>query len=79
MSFKRFSVPAVILALVILVGLPPLLRTHARPHADAVNPKVKPGDVVWHPSFVAAREASQQSGKPVLLFQLMGKLDDQFC
>jgi hypothetical protein len=43
------------------------------------NPKVAPGRVVWHPSFAAACKASQVSGKPVLLFQMMGKLDEQFC
>ncbi len=43
------------------------------------NPKVAPGRVVWHPSFAAACKASQGSGKPVLLFQMMGKLDEQFC
>jgi hypothetical protein len=44
-----------------------------------VNPKVPPGKVTWHPSFAAACEAAKKSKKPVLLFQLMGKLDDQFC
>jgi hypothetical protein len=44
-----------------------------------VNPKVEPGKVVWHPTFAAARKAAAQTGKPVLLFQMMGKLDDQFC
>ena len=44
-----------------------------------VNPKVEPGLVKWHPSLIAAREAAGKSGKPVLLFQMMGKLDDQFC
>ena len=43
------------------------------------NPKVKPGLVKWHANFAKACEASKKSGKPVLLFQLMGKLDDQFC
>ncbi len=43
------------------------------------NPKVAPGRVVWHPSFAAACKASQVSRKPVLLFQMMGKLDEQFC
>jgi hypothetical protein len=43
------------------------------------NPKVAPGLVRWHASFAAACEAAQKSGKPVLLFQMMGKLDDQFC
>jgi hypothetical protein len=43
------------------------------------NPKVEPGQVTWHPSFSAACEAARTSGKPVLLFQMMGKLDEQFC
>src|SRR5262249_35818612 len=48
------------------------------PSATA-NPKVEPGRVRWHPTFDAACAAAQKSGKPVLLFHLMGKLDDQFC
>ncbi|MGB6044843.1 MAG: hypothetical protein WBF93_16940 [Pirellulales bacterium] len=43
------------------------------------NPKVAPGKVSWHPDFAAACEASRKSGKPVLHFQLLGNLDDQFC
>jgi hypothetical protein len=43
------------------------------------NPKVAPGQVIWHPSFAAACDASRVSRKPVLLFQMMGKLDEQFC
>ena len=43
------------------------------------NPKIATGRVVWHPSFAAACKASQVSGKAVLLFQMMGKLDEQFC
>ena len=43
------------------------------------NPKVQPGLVKWHPSFAAACAAAKQSKKPVLLFQMMGKLDEQFC
>ena len=46
---------------------------------EFVNPRVRAGDVRWHPSFELACEAAKQSGKPVLLFQMMGKLDDQFC
>ena len=46
---------------------------------DFVNPKVQPGGVHWHPTLTAACEAARKSGKPVLLFQMMGKLDDQFC
>jgi hypothetical protein len=44
-----------------------------------VNPKVTPGLVHWHASFDEACAQSRRSGKPVLLFQMMGKLDDQFC
>jgi len=44
-----------------------------------VNPKVEPGKVKWHASFDEARAAAVKSKKPVLLFQMMGKLDDQFC
>ena len=44
-----------------------------------VNPKVQPGKVVWHKDFDAACRAAKKTGKPVLLFQMMGKLDDRFC
>jgi hypothetical protein len=44
-----------------------------------VNPKVEPGKVRWHKDFDAACQAAKKSGKPVLLFQMMGKLDDRFC
>jgi hypothetical protein len=44
-----------------------------------VNPKVEPGKVNWHADFATARAASAKSGKPVLLFQMLGRLDEQFC
>jgi hypothetical protein len=47
--------------------------------AGGTNPKVAPGKVRWHAHFAAARAAARASGKPVLLFQMMGKLDEQFC
>jgi len=43
------------------------------------NPKVRPGLVNWHSDFASACAASKSSGKPVLLFHMMGKLDDGFC
>ena len=52
------------------------------PHAAAVaeeNPTVRPGLVKWHASFADAQGAAQKSGKPVLLFHMMGQLDKQFC
>jgi hypothetical protein len=52
----------------------------AKPGADGfVNPKVEPGKVKWHATFAEACAASAKSGRPVMLFQMMGKLDDQFC
>jgi hypothetical protein len=44
-----------------------------------VNPKVQPGKVRWHADFAAACKAATKSGKPVLLFQMMGRLDEKFC
>jgi len=44
-----------------------------------VNPKVEPGKVRWHKTFADACAAAKKSGKPVLLFQMMGKLDERFC
>jgi hypothetical protein len=44
-----------------------------------VNPRVPPGKVRWHPDFDTACRAAAQSGKPVLLFQMMGRLDQKFC
>jgi hypothetical protein len=46
---------------------------------ESVNPKVRPGKVRWHADFAAACRAAWTSGKPVLLFQMMGNLDDRFC
>jgi hypothetical protein len=43
------------------------------------NPKVQPGLVSWHPTIAEACAAAKRTGKPVLLFQLMGKLDERFC
>ena len=43
----------------------------------ALDTKVKPGDIQWHPGFAAACTAARASGKPVLLFQLLGKLDEE--
>jgi hypothetical protein len=47
--------------------------------ADTDNPKVEPGKVRWHATFADACAAAEKSHKPVLLFQLMGNLDERFC
>ncbi len=46
---------------------------------EFINPKVQPGGVRWHLSLADACAAAKKSGKPVLLFQMMGNLDEQFC
>jgi hypothetical protein len=51
----------------------------AAPGKAFVNPHVSPGLVHWHASFAEACQAAQKSRKPVLLFHMMGKLDDLFC
>lgn len=51
----------------------------ATPASAFINPKVEPGKVRWHKTFADACRAAQQSGKPVLLFQMMGNLDERFC
>jgi hypothetical protein len=57
-----------------------LARAEARARAEALaNPKVEPGKVKWHADLDAACAAAAKSGKPVLVFHMMGKLDDQFC
>ena len=38
-----------------------------------------PGKVKWHASFDKAVAAAKKSGKPVLLFQLLGNLNEEFC
>jgi hypothetical protein len=43
------------------------------------NPTVEPGLVKWHTDFAAACKAAEKSGKPVLLFQMLGRMDRHFC
>jgi hypothetical protein len=51
----------------------------APPPRVTTNPAVEPGRVRWHPSFAEAQAVAKKSGKPVLLFHMMGQLDRQFC
>lgn len=54
-------------------------RADASPPGAAENPPIAPGKVTWHADFAAACEASRGSGKPVLLFHMLGRLDRVFC
>ena len=53
----------------------------AEPRETAVpaNPRAAPGLVRWHESVDAAQAAARVSGRPLLVFQLLGRLDDEFC
>jgi hypothetical protein len=33
----------------------------------------------WHASFAAAQAEARRDGKPILLLQLFGRLDEEFC
>lgn len=51
----------------------------AKPQAvESDNPRVSPGKVRWAGDYAEALAASKKSGKPVLLFQLLGQLDHKF-
>jgi hypothetical protein len=67
---------------------PPTKREVELPTKDTVaksvptatdNPTVEAGPVKWHPTLDDAQAAAKKSGKPVLLFQMMGHLDKKFC
>ena len=73
------------LGVVVLAGLAALaLKATAlgdvqRQRPPAANPRVAPGKVRWHDDFAAACAADAKADKPVLLFQMLGRLDEQFC
>lgn len=47
--------------------------------AVPVADKTSTGLVVWHTDMTNAMKQSARSGKPVLVFHMMGSLDDRFC
>lgn len=49
------------------------------PEQPEPNPAVAPGRVRWHADFAAACTAAGRSGKPVLHFHMLGRLDQRFC
>ena len=59
----------------------PIKRSLRGPKAPAAGhgAPVAPGRVAWHRDFRTARTAARRSKKPVMLFQLLGRLDDRFC
>jgi hypothetical protein len=69
------------LALASLCSIPPLAQAPERPFQDSLPHAelAAPAGVRWHASYDAALAAARVSGKPVMLFQLLGQLDDALC
>lgn len=61
------------------LALPATLSSPANDADPAPTVTTQPGLVDWHDGFDAAIAAAQTSGKPVLLFQLLGDLDQALC
>ena len=66
------------LALAVLL-LPASLDTLRDGSQDDAPPRVPAGLLDWHPTLDAAREAAAVSGKPILLFELFGRIDEERC
>jgi hypothetical protein len=70
------------LALVLSLALSPFafqqVRTPA-PEPARAEDSAERTLVRWHASYDAALAAARVSRKPVLLFQLLGRLDDALC
>ena len=76
---QRMALSLFSLAALLQAQLP--MQPPAPPAADpaTANPAVAPGLVRWHEDFAHAKAAAAKSRRPVLLFQLLGRLDREFC
>jgi hypothetical protein len=59
--------------------LPAQTPAGAAAAAATVDAPVPPGLVRWHADLAAAQDAAGRQRRPVLLFQLLGDLDREFC
>ena len=80
----RLAVPCALLlaAAACARSADPAAAVPAQPVAETASlasPPAAPGLVRWHGSVDAARGAAAASGNPVLVFQLLGRLDDELC
>jgi hypothetical protein len=51
----------------------------AVPSDPAVGESVVLGGATWGPDFEAAQAEAEQTGKPILLFDMVGRLDEKWC
>jgi hypothetical protein len=58
---------------------PPLGGFPVNPAPGEPANRVSPGLVSWQRDFAAACAAARASGKPVMHFQMMGRLDQELC
>ncbi|HUR29348.1 MAG TPA: hypothetical protein VM509_14260 [Planctomycetota bacterium] len=65
-----------LLAVAVLVFAP---IAHELPAPVEAAPSTIRPVIAWHASYDEALRAAAVSHKPVLLFQLLGKLDDALC
>jgi hypothetical protein len=64
----------------IRLNIPPgLPQAPATVRQIAEQQKADAGSIKWHAHFAAAQQAAHESNKPILLFQMMGRLSDKFC
>ena len=69
---RKLTLTAVMLASLTLMGA----AVHART-GDAGRTHL--AGVAWENSPASAREKARREGRPVLLLQLFGRLDEEFC
>ena len=51
----------------------------AGPVPGAAATRVPGCDILWEPSLEAAKARAQREKKPIFLFHLFGRLDQEFC
>ncbi len=73
--YGMFATPAPTTVATPITEPMPTVTIEAKP----ANPLVEPGKVHWHATTEVALAAAKLSKKPVLVFQMMGQLDQQFC
>lgn len=59
---------------------PRMAKLSGQPSTDGIRAgRVPAGLVAWYRDIASASRRSKISGKPVLVFQMLGNLDDEFC
>lgn len=61
------------------IGITPSEVKNSSPEKRLEGKRVQPGLVNWIPDFKTAFQKAKKSKKPVLVFQMIGRLDDEFC